>query len=132
MPIFYHILQNNNFWLPRYLKIPLRRSRGHLTYKSHDMMCSNEFLYQWDQFCCTFHHISIVATDSDLLEFAPKSEFWLIWSNFTPILSQNSNIFWQTFYLLNSEFCPLNSNFCQICYDFTQIFAFFFSIFFIF
>ena len=35
--------------------------------------------------------ISIVATGSDYSEFAPKLEFWLICSDFTPILGQNSD-----------------------------------------
>ena len=31
-------------------KTSLSGAGGPMTYKSHDMMCSNEFLYHWDQF----------------------------------------------------------------------------------
>ena len=48
------------FWVPRGPKTPLREPGGPLTYKSHDMICSNEFLYPWDWFWHTTCLYSII------------------------------------------------------------------------
>ena len=51
--ILSYLIKSQFLETPRGPKTPFMEARGPLTYKSHDMMCSNEFLYPWDRFWYT-------------------------------------------------------------------------------
>ena len=58
---------------------PLKGGWGHLTYKSYEMMCFNDFLYQWDKFWHTSYLYSIIF-DKITIFFGPlrgpKTPLW--------------------------------------------------------
>ena len=93
MPIFHHIWYNHNFWgPPRGSKMPLKGTGGSLTYKSHDIMCSNEFLYHWNQFWYTACLYSIIFS---VITWVAVSDGWY----YMDLAQYHTRVVWHWWYI---------------------------------